>query len=62
MEDPVAVFESVDGAGLERRSVQGAPEEAGGSRGRVVLLALGLERARQFIKAFGERGGNLHVA
>lgn len=27
----------------------------------VVLLALCLERARQFIKAFGERGGNLHV-
>lgn len=27
----------------------------------VVLLALSLERARQFIKAFGERGGNLHV-
>lgn len=27
----------------------------------VVLLALSLERARQFVKAFGERGGNLHV-
>lgn len=27
----------------------------------VVLLALSLERACQFIKAFGERGGNLHV-
>lgn len=27
----------------------------------VVLLALSLERACQFIKAFGERGGDLHV-
>lgn len=27
----------------------------------VVLLALSLERASQFIKAFGERGRNLHV-
>lgn len=27
----------------------------------LVLLALSLESARQFIKAFGERGGNLHV-
>lgn len=27
----------------------------------VVLLALSLERAREFVKAFGERGGNLHV-
>ena len=27
----------------------------------VVLLALSLERACQFVKAFGERGGNLHV-
>lgn len=27
----------------------------------VVLLALSLERARQFVKAFGERGGDLHV-
>lgn len=27
----------------------------------VVLLPSSLERARQFVKAFGERGGNLHV-
>lgn len=40
-------------------------ERDGGWRGeRVledVLWALSLERACQFIKAFGERGGNLHV-
>ena len=41
-------------------------ERAGGGwlRGffrEVILLALSLERARQFVKAFGERGGNLHV-
>lgn len=38
-------------------------QERDGGEGivEVVLLALSLERARQFIKAFGERGGNLHV-
>lgn len=32
-----------------------------GGGSEVVLLPSSLERARQFVKAFGERGGNLHV-
>lgn len=43
-----------------RRGMGGGGVSEGGFV-EVVLLALSLERARQFIKAFGERGGNLHV-
>lgn len=45
------------------RWLQGNGEGVGRARGcsEVVLWALSLERACQFIKAFGERGGNLHV-
>lgn len=39
-------------------------DASGGGRegGQGVLWASGLEGARQFVKAFGERGGDLHVA
>lgn len=50
---PVAVFPPVvsgEGTGWQ-----------GGGAVEVGLLALSLERARQFVKAFGKRGGDLHV-
>lgn len=34
----------------------------GGGGLQLVLWASSLERARQFVKAFGESGGDLHVA
>lgn len=49
-------------AACSSRHRRGTGGSVGGQRVvEVVLLASSLERARQFVKAFGERGGNLHV-